>query len=229
MLNTYRLVNRALHAGWRLVERYGAIAPGTDRGDGFGTLGAGSCIAFPVASLFNEQSIHVGAGTLIGRSCSLSVGYTPDDTRVPERGLVFGERCVVGARGVFSAHSSITVGDDVWFGQDVFVSDSSHGYQDPETPIGTQLGEHLPVSIGTGSWVGHGAIILPGTTLGRNVVVAAGSVVRGVVEDHAVVAGVPARVIRRLDPEVGWTNAAGDDVRPVWRSSEVSAVLAGEA
>jgi len=48
----------------------------------------------------------------------------------------------------------------------VFVSDPSHGYQDPETPIGAQLGAHQPVAIGSGSWIGHGAIILPGTTIG---------------------------------------------------------------
>ena len=44
--------------------------------------------------------------------------------------------------------------------------------------------------------------------------VAAGSVVRGIVEDHCVVAGAPARVVRRLEPGVGWVGYQGD-VRPV--------------
>jgi acetyltransferase-like isoleucine patch superfamily enzyme len=70
------------------------------------------------------------------------------------------------------------------------------------------------VVVGAGSWVGHGAIILPGTTIGRNVVVAAGAVVRGSVEDYAVVGGAPARVLRRYEPGVGWTTPSGD-VRPV--------------
>lgn len=69
------------------------------------------------------------------------------------------------------------------------------------------------VHIGHDVWIGHGAIVLPGTRLGRNVVVAAGSVVRGEVEDHAVVAGVPARVVRHHEPGVGWVSASGD-VRP---------------
>ena len=68
--------------------------------------------------------------------------------------------------------------------------------------------------IGSGSWIGHGSIILPGATIGRNVVVAAGSVVRGVVEDHAVVGGAPARVLRRYEPGAGWVTSAGD-TRPV--------------
>jgi hypothetical protein len=45
--------------------------------------------------------------------------------------------------------------------------------------------------------------------------VAAGAVVRGEVEDHAVVAGTPARVVRRLEPGVGWVGASGD-VRPLF-------------
>jgi len=67
-------------------------------------------------------------------------------------------------------------------------------------PIGRQLGPRDPVSIGSGSWIGHGAVILPGSRVGRNVVVAAGSVVRGEVPDHCIVGGVPARVIRSLNP-----------------------------
>ena len=60
------------------------------------------------------------------------------------------------------------------------------------------------MSIGAGTWIGHGSIVLPGAKIGRNVVVAAGSVVRGEIPDHAVVAGVPAKVIRRLVPGEGW-------------------------
>lgn len=159
--------------------------------------------------------MHIGEDTLIGRHCALSVGYGPGQDPLPARGLVIGDRCVIGARACITAHTSIVIGDDVWFGKDVFVSDASHGYTDPTTPIGRQLGEHQPVSIGAGSWIGHGAIILPGTTIGRNVVVAAGSVVRGTIEDHAIVAGVPARVVRRLEPGIGWGRKDGADVRQV--------------
>jgi acetyltransferase-like isoleucine patch superfamily enzyme len=149
---------------------------------------------------------------------------------VPERGIVIGDRCVLGAGSVLTAHASIEIGDDVWFGQNVFVSDASHGYQDPETPIGLQLGPHQPVVIGEGSWIGHGAIVLPGTRIGRHVVVGAGSVVRGVVPDHAVVAGVPAKVVRRLEPGVGWAASSDpDDVRPAWTADDVAAMMAAEA
>jgi len=59
-------------------------------------------------------------------------------------------------------------------------------------------------SIGAGSWLGAGAIVLPGTCIGRNVVVAGGSVVRGHVPDRCVVAGVPARVVRVYTDAEGW-------------------------
>ena len=120
---------------------------------------------------------------------------------------------MLGTRTTITAHERIEIGDAVFFGQNVFVTDASHGYQDPGLPIGRQWGPHQPVSIGAGTWVGHGAVILPGARIGRNVVVAAGAVVRGTVEDFAVVAGSPARVVRRLEPGVGWVGST--DVRPV--------------
>lgn len=223
----HRLLGAAVHEVRRRVEWYGAISPGTVAGDRFGSLGEGACIAFPQATIVGEAGIHVGRGTLVGRACTLTVGYVGPDDVPPERGLVIGDRCVVGARSTITAHESVTLEDDVWCGQGVFISDASHGYQDPDTPVGRQLGRHQPVRIGAGSWIGHHAIVLPGTTIGRNVVVAAGSVVRGTVPDHSVVAGVPARVVRHLEPGVGWVGRHADDVRPVTSAAQVAAYLTG--
>jgi acetyltransferase-like isoleucine patch superfamily enzyme len=227
---TRRVLNRLVHAGRRWVQRAGAIQPGTDLADSFGTFGAGSYITYPMATLYGARAIHIGEDTLVGRDCSLLVGYAPDDAVLPERGIVIGDRCVIGAGTTITAHASIVIGDDVWFGNQVFVSDASHGYQDPDTPIGVQLGPHQPVVVGAGTWVGHGTIILPGARIGRHVVVGAGSVVRGEIPDHAVVAGVPARVVRHFAPKTGWVSTHDPaDVRPAWTASEVAAMLAGEA
>jgi len=218
-----------VHACRRWIQRAGAIQPGTDLAESFGSFGPGSYITYPMATMYGASAIHIGEDTLVGRDCSLLVGYAPDETGIPERGIVIGDRCVIGAGSTITAHTSITIGDDVWFGNQVFVSDASHGYQDPETPIGLQLGAHQPVVIGAGSWIGHGTIILPGARIGRQVVVGAGSVVRGEIPDHAVVAGVPARVVRTFEPGVGWVSS-GDpaDIRPAWTASEVAAMLSGE-
>lgn len=65
-------------------------------------------------------------------------------------------------------------------------------------PIGRQLMPERPVTIGDGSWLGHGTVVLPGASIGRHVVVGANSVVTGDLPDNCVAAGAPARVIRRL-------------------------------
>ena len=52
------------------------------------------------------------------------------------------------------------------------------------------------VRIGAGSWLGHGTIVLPGASIGRHVVVGAGSVVTGELPDFSVAVGNPARVVR---------------------------------
>ncbi|WP_343907382.1 acyltransferase [Nocardioides aquiterrae] len=209
-----RLLNAGVLAGWHWLDRAGEITPGTRAAARFGSFGAGTSIGFPAATLMGTRSIHLGSGTIVGRQATLAVGYGPDDPNLPERGLVVGDRCVLGARVTIVAHASVEIGDAVWFGQDVFVSDAGHGYQDPDLPIGHQFGGHDPVRIGSGSWLGHGSIVLPGAQIGRNVVVAAGSVVRGVVPDHSVVGGAPAKVLRRYEPGVGWVSTRGD-VRPV--------------
>lgn len=225
-----RLLNRSIHAAWRWLEEQGDVGPDSAFAREFAAFGRGSCLAFPLSVVFGTSSIHVGDNTLIGKYSTLSVGYGPTQTRMPARGLVIGDRCVLGARVCITAHESIEIGDDVWFGQDVFVSDSSHGYQDPDVPLGSQFGAHQPVRIGSGSWIGHGAMILPGTTIGRNVVVAAGSVVRGDVEDHAIVGGVPARPIRRYEPGVGWVSQGATlDVRPIRTVAEQYAELDAHA
>jgi acetyltransferase-like isoleucine patch superfamily enzyme len=190
------------------------VVPGTPLADRFGSFGAGSCIDFPPATLQHVGSIHLGRDVLVGRHATLAAGYGDDDPRVPDRALVIGDGCLLGAGLTITAHEYVELGEAVYTGQHVFITDTSHGYQDPHTPVGRQFGTHQPVNIGSGAWIGHGAVILPGTRLGRNVVVAAGAVVRGEVEAHAVVAGNPARVVRRLEPGVGWVGTAGD-VRPI--------------
>jgi acetyltransferase-like isoleucine patch superfamily enzyme len=211
---TRRLAHRAVHAALRWVDRAGEVVPGTALAERFGAFGAGSCIDFPPATLQNVESIHVGREVLVGRHATLAAGYGVGDPQLTARALVIGDGCVLGARFTVLAHQYVELGEAVFAGQHVFITDASHGYQDPDTPIGKQFGSHQPVRIGSGSWLGHGSVILPGTRIGRNVVVAAGAVVRGEVPDHAVVAGNPARVVRRLEPGVGWIGTGGD-VRPI--------------
>jgi acetyltransferase-like isoleucine patch superfamily enzyme len=82
----------------------------------------------------------------------------------------------------------------------VFISDCGHQFASADLPIADQPDPFLgAVLLKTGCWIGTGAVILPGVTVGRNAVVAANSVVTADVPDRTVVGGAPARVIKRLD------------------------------
>jgi UDP-3-O-[3-hydroxymyristoyl] glucosamine N-acyltransferase len=128
--------------------------------------------------------------------------------------LQIGDRCVIGRGSHIVAHHSLVIGDDVFTGPYVYVTDQNHGYADPDVPIGRQLPRNAAVRIGSGSWLGAGAVVLPGACIGRNVVIAAGSVVRGTVPDRCVAAGVPARVVRHYQPGDGWAPPASPAARP---------------
>jgi acetyltransferase-like isoleucine patch superfamily enzyme len=92
--------------------------------------------------------------------------------------------------------------------QHVVISGLNHGYEDCTMPPSLQPVKTAPVTIGDAVWIGANAVILPGVSLGTHVVVGAGSVVTKDVADFCVVAGNPARVIRRYNPAAGgWERA----------------------
>jgi acetyltransferase-like isoleucine patch superfamily enzyme len=123
--------------------------------------------------------------------------------------LQIGDRCVIGRGSHVVAHHSLVIGDDVFTGPYVYITDQNHSYADPDVPIGRQMPVNAAVRIGSGSWLGAGAVVLPGACIGCNVVIAAGSVVRGTVPDRCVAAGVPARVVRAYGPDDGWSARYG--------------------
>ena len=180
---------RAVHWGWEATQRAGVVTADTPAGRRFAGFGPGSMAAFPPGSVFGERWIVIGADTLIGAFVSLSAGMVPGQDLGPDPVLRIGDRCVIGRGSHIVAHQSLVIGDDVFTGPYVYITDQNHGYADPDVPIGRQLPSNAAVSIGPGCWLGAGAIVLPGACIGRNVVVAGGSVVRGVVPDHCVVAG----------------------------------------
>jgi serine acetyltransferase len=194
---------RAVHWGWREFQRVGLVTADTPAGRAFRRFGRGSIMAFPPGSVFGENGIEIGEDTLIGQQVTLSAGSLPGQDLLQLTLLTIGDRCVIGRGSHIVAHQSVEIGDDVWTGPYIYITDQNHGYEDPDTPIGRQFPVNRPVSIGSGSWLGAGAIVLPGASIGRNVVVAAGSVVRSTVPDHCMVAGVPARIVRE-HTVAGW-------------------------
>ena len=107
---------------------------------------------------------------------------------------VFGAHCTVNPYAMISGR--VTCGDGVRIASHVSLVGFNHGYDDPETPIYRQKHETLGITIGDDVWVGANAVVVDGVTIGRGAVIAAGAVVSKDVPAMAIVAGVPARVLR---------------------------------
>jgi acetyltransferase-like isoleucine patch superfamily enzyme len=198
-----------VHRAWKAVQQAGVVTADTPAGQRFGHFGRGAMMAFPAGSVYGERWIVVGEDTLIGQHVTLSAGMIPGQDLLVPSVLRIGARCVIGRGSHIVAHHSIDVGDDVYTGPYVSITDQNHGYDDPDIPIGRQTPKNTAVSIGPGSWLGAGAIILPGAQIGRNVVVAAGSVVRDKFPDRCVIAGVPAKIVREYVAGEGWGRPQG--------------------
>ncbi|MFJ7780124.1 acyltransferase [Streptomyces yangpuensis] len=199
-----RLASRVVHTGWRWMQQAGAVTAQTPGRLRFGAIGDGTRLAFPQGTVFGERWIRLGGHCIIGEQVTLTAGMMPGLDLGAEPMLVLGDGVVIGRDSHVIADARIEIGSNTFCGPGVYITSTNHSYDDPHEPIGRQWPRSAPVLIGPGCWLGTGAVILPGARLGRNVVVAAGSVVRGEVPDHAVVAGAPARIVRRWTPETGW-------------------------
>jgi acetyltransferase-like isoleucine patch superfamily enzyme len=192
----------AIAALWERLSVIAAIGPASRRGKKFGAFGEGSIICFPPTSLMNEQYIEIGSGTMIGPHVALSAGMVPGQECVSKPVVRIGDRCLIGRGSGIVGHFSIDIGDDVWTGHHVYITDQNHGYENVDIPISQQSMPEKPVRIGSGSWLGHGTVVLPGADIGEHVVIGANSVVTGVIPPFSVAVGAPARVVKSI-PQVG--------------------------
>ena len=93
----------------------------------------------------------------------------------------------------------VCIGNHVNLAQGITVTALNHNFADTNRRIDEQDISTRPVVIGDDVWIGANAVILPGVTIGRHVVVAAGAVVTKDVPDSCVVAGIPAKVVKKLE------------------------------
>lgn len=109
--------------------------------------------------------------------------------------LRVGDRVFINSNLLAMARGGITIEDDVQIAANVQLLSNNHD------PYDRQVLTCRPVRICKGAWIGAGASILPGVTVGRHAIVGAASVVTHDVGDYEVVAGNPAKCIRKLDPD----------------------------
>jgi acetyltransferase-like isoleucine patch superfamily enzyme len=140
--------------------------------------------------LLRLGGVRIGHGTIFAGRVWIGGGSHPF------RRLQIGPRCFINDEIRFDTSGQITIGDSVYVGHDVAIITSSHEIGPPWCRAGTNTVE--PVVIGSGTWLGARALILPGVTIGEGAIVASGSVVNRSVPPHEVVAGVPAKTVRVL-------------------------------
>lgn len=94
----------------------------------------------------------------------------------------------------------LTIGNHVNLAQGIVVTALNHNFGDTALRIDEQGVSTNPIVIGDDVWIGANAVILPGVTIGRHAVVAAGAVVTKDVPDNCIVGGVPAKIIKKIEP-----------------------------
>jgi acetyltransferase-like isoleucine patch superfamily enzyme len=131
----------------------------------------------------HEGVVEIGAKTVIGQECTISAYQR----------VRIGEQCVIADRAMFI--------------------DFDHGVVEVERPIRLQGIYKRDVEVGSNVWIGYGACVLRGVRVGDNAIVGTNSVVTKDVPANAVVAGIPARVIRmrEVPGELRWSEPVEPD------------------
>ena len=192
----------------RYLNEVATVGPSDPYSKKFYYFGRNAALMAPQGVVYNERFLSIGDETLIGPNVCLTAGISAEQEMFLTPTVTIGRKCIIGRGSHIIGHWSIELGDEIQTGPYVYITDQNHSYEDPNAPVGWQTPVEAAVKIGSGSWIGTNAVILPGTTLGRNTVVAAGAVVRGEFPDHVVLGGVPAKILRHYSEANGWQAGA---------------------
>ena len=131
---------------------------------------------------------------IISRSCWRNTLIFGQLTAVLPKNVTIGSGCTIMDGCVMMGAGGITIENNVLIGAQVKLISNNHDIYD--RPVLTVK----PVLIKEGAWIGAGVSILPGVTVGKYAVVGTNSVVTKDIPDYAVAVGIPAKIIKYLDP-----------------------------
>jgi len=134
--------------------------------------------------------VVLGRWSWLGHGCKL---------RVHEGELRIGAKTVLGQECTISAYQHVSIGRECIVADRVMLIDFDHGTVETERPIRDQGIYKRDVRVGHNVWIGYGACLLRGVSVGDNAVIGTNSVVARDVSANSVVGGVPARVLRMRD------------------------------
>lgn len=150
-----------------------------------------------------EDCITFGDRVRIERGCVLTAWKRTPDGGIHAPSINIGNGCSFGEYNHITATNKISIGDNLLTGRWVTISDNNHGDTSYETllmaPCARPVVSKGPVVIGNNVWIGDKATILSGVTIGDGAVIGANSVVTKDVPAYCVVAGNPAKIIKRVN------------------------------
>ncbi len=165
-----------------------------------GVIFRGWCVVFS----FPRSSIEIGEGTSVFSSFSSNMlGLYQRCIIVARYGgkIEIGENCGISGSTIY-AWDSIRIGNYTRVGANCKIIDNDFHPVELEyrhKALNEEYARRAPIEIGDDCFIGMNSIILKGTKLGNNVIVGAGSVVHGSFPDNCIIAGNPARIIKKLD------------------------------
>lgn len=155
----------------------------------FASFGKNSVINFPATVNF-PKSIAIGQDVWIREHAWLNCAGDDHAQK-----LSIGDGSYIGRFVHINAYESVVLEDHVLISDRVFISDVHHEFSDDIKPIIKQGVTHpKPILLKSGCWIGIGACIMPGVTIGRNAIVGANAVVTQDIPDGTIALGIPARV-----------------------------------
>lgn len=169
-----------------------------------GSIGKHSKICFGVRIGGDfPQKIKIGDFSTIGSKTCLACYGVFNNQHYPNASIKIGNFCSIGEYNHITACNKITIGDGLLTGRYVLISDNSHGGLSVEEsemyPADRKLQSKGEIVIGNNVWLGDCVAILPGVHIGDNVIVGVGAVVTKNLPSNCIAAGVPAKVIKKLD------------------------------
>jgi acetyltransferase-like isoleucine patch superfamily enzyme len=154
----------------------------------------------------------------IGKTGKIAFGrfvWIGDGTKIRcHEGIVeIGQKTVIGQDCTISAYQRVRIGEQCVIADRAMFIDFDHGVVEVDRPIRQQGIYKRDVEVGSNVWIGYGACILRGVTIGDNAIVGTNSVVTRDVPANAVVAGIPAKVIRMRETptELRWPRPVEPD------------------
>jgi acetyltransferase-like isoleucine patch superfamily enzyme len=169
---------------------------------------------------------HTAGMLFLGRGLELEVGrkgtidfgrfvWIGDGTKIRchEGRVEIGSKTVIGQECTISAYQRVRIGEQCVIADRAMFIDFDHGVVEVERPIRVQGIYKRDVVVGSNVWIGYGACVLRGVSVGDNAIVGTNSVVTKDVPANAIVAGIPARVIRMREApeELRWPNPVEPD------------------